>query len=88
MSRNVDPNKLSSNKRKLIKHGHHTARNSTATAFNWRTEMKDKDVSDIQRLCHNPLRMLGYNVMTNIRQNIYDNQFPLIAKTSKEIWPF
>ena len=88
MSRNVHSNKGSSNETTLIKHHTGTARNSKATAFNWRTEMGDKYVSDVQRLCHNPMKMLGYNMMTNIRRNIHDNQFPLITKTSKDVWPY
>ena len=86
MSRNVYSNKGSSKGRRLIKHHHGTVRNSKATAFNWRTEMEDKAISDVQRVCHKPMRMLGYNLMTNISRNKYDKQFPLITKTSNEIW--
>ena len=88
LSRNINGIKASSKGKKPIKHFYKTARNSKATAFNWRTEMEDKYISNVQGACHNPMRMLGYNLMRNIPRNKYDNQFPLITKLSKEIWPY
>ena len=88
MSRNVHSNKGSSKEKKLIWHKYGTVTNSKDNVFRWRTKMEDKAISDVQRVCEKPMRMLGYNLMTNINQNKYDNHFPLITKTSKEIWHY
>jgi len=63
-----------------------TSRNSKATAFLWKKKMKNKDILKVQRVCKKPMRMLGYNPMTNIVGNKDDDDFPLIVKSSEELW--
>ena len=63
-----------------------TSRNSKVTAFLWKKKMKTKDILKVQRVCRKPMRMLGYNPMTNIVGNREDDDFPLIVKSSQELW--
>ena len=55
-----------------------TTRNSKATVFLWKNLMKTEDILEVQRLCKTPMRILGYNPMTNINNNRIDDNFPLI----------
>ena len=64
-----------------------TSRNSKATAFNWKKIMKSENIQNVQRVCEKPMQMLGYNLMQNIPENRYRDDFPLIVKSSKQIWP-
>ena len=63
-----------------------TTRNSKSTAFKWKKKMKYKDISKVQKVCKKPMRMLGYNPMTDIIGNRDDDDFPIIVKSSQEIW--
>ena len=63
-----------------------TSRDSKATAFKWKKKMKSKDILKVQRACKKPMRILGYNPMTNIVGNRDDEDFPLIVKSSEELW--
>ena len=63
-----------------------TLRNSMATAFHWKKTMRSEMITNIQTLCKKPMQMLGYNLMHNIPDNRYWDDFPLIVKTSKQIW--
>ena len=64
-----------------------TSRNSKPTAFNWKKTMKSEDIQNIQRVCKKPMQLLGYNLIHNIPENRYSDDFPLIVKSSKQIWP-
>ena len=63
-----------------------TSKNSKATAFKWKKTMKSKDILKVQRVCKKPMRMLGYNPMTHISENKIDDSFPIIVKSSNELW--
>ena len=63
-----------------------TSRNSKATAFNWKKTLKSENIQNIQTVCKKPMQMMGYNLMHNIPDNRYWDDFPLIVKTSKQIW--
>ena len=63
-----------------------TSKNSKATVFKWKKKMKSKDILKVQRVCKKPMRMLGYNPMPNIIENRNDDNFPLLVKTSEELW--
>ena len=63
-----------------------TSRNSKVTAFLWKKKMKSKDILKVQKVCKKPMKMLGYNPMTNINVNRENEDFPLIVKSSQEIW--
>ena len=68
-------------------HKYSTHRNSKATAFKWTTTMKSRDILKVQRACKQPMMMLGYNLMTELSKKKRDVGFPLIYKSSEEIWP-
>ena len=65
-----------------------TFRDSKATVFKWKQNMRKKDISKVQRVCKKPMSMMGYNHMTNILVNKNDTSFPLIVKTPDmmDIW--
>ena len=63
-----------------------TSRNSKVTAFLWKKKMKSKDILKVQRVCKKPMRMLGYNPITNFVGYRDDDDFPLIVKSSEELW--
>ena len=69
------------------KYTYSTSRNSKATAFNWKKIMKSENIQNVQRVCEKPVQMLGYNLMHNISKDRYCNDFPLIVRSSKQIWP-
>ena len=62
-----------------------TSRNSKVTAFLWKKKMKSKDILKVQKVCKKPMRMLGYNPMTDIIGSRDDDDFPIIVKSSQEI---
>ena len=63
-----------------------TFRDSKATVFKWKQNMKKKDIIKVQSVCKKPMSMMGYNYMTNILVNKNDSSFPLIVKASDVIW--
>ena len=63
-----------------------TSRNSKVTAFKWKQKMKYKDILKVQKVCKKPMRMLGYNAITNIVENRENDEFPIIVKTAQELW--
>ena len=69
------------------KYKYSTSRNSKETAFNWKTTMKSEDIEKVQTVCKEPMQMLGYNLMHNISDNRYWDDFPLIVRSTKQIWP-
>jgi hypothetical protein len=87
-SSNIDTIIPSSKKVKSMQNPYGTVRNSNVTAFKWKKEMEEKYISVVQGACKTPMMMLGYNPMKNITENKYDDNFPIIIKSSKEIWPF
>lgn len=64
---------------------HSTTRNSKATVFLWKKNMRNEDISNVQRVCKNSMKMLGYNPMTNIDQNRVDDSFALIVKSPQQL---
>ena len=84
---NSDTTPKSTNSKHPKSEAYSTSKNSKATAFKWKKQMKSKDILKVQRVCKKPMRMLGYNPMPNIVENRNDDNFPLIVKTSKEVWP-
>ena len=85
-SNNIDTTPKSPNSKHPMSEAYSTSKNSKATAFKWKKKMKSKDILKVQRVCKKPMRMLGYNPMPNIVENRNDDNFPLIVKTSKELW--
>ena len=64
---------------RIERHGPvNTVRNSTNEVFKWRNKIQVKDVSDIQELCGDSMRTLGYNPMTNIQENKLNESYELI----------
>ena len=67
-------------------HTYSTPKNSKAAAFKWMKTMKSKDISKVQRACKEPMMMLGYNLMTKLSESKRDVGFPMIVKSSEEVW--
>ena len=67
-------------------HTYSTPKNSKAAAFKWMKTMKSKDILKVQRVCKEPMMMLGYNLLTQLSQNKRNGSFPLIVKSSEEVW--
>ena len=65
---------------------HSTIRNSTSRIFLWKKQLKSTDVTNIQNVCKAPMRILGYNLMTNLDMNISVDNFHALIKPDKEIW--
>ena len=86
-SKTIETTPNENNSKRAISDAYSTTKNSKATAFKWKKKMKSKDILKVQRVCKKPMRMLGYNPMPNIIENRNDDGFPLIVKTSKELWP-
>ena len=61
-----------------------TVRNSTEEAFKWREKMPTKDIFDIQTICAESMNILGYNPMTNIDANRFDESYDLIRSLSQD----
>ena len=55
-----------------------TVRNSSNEVFRWRNKIQEKDISDIQELCSEAMKTLGYNPMTNILANKLNESYELI----------
>ena len=55
-----------------------TVRNSSREVFKWRNKIQEKDVSEIQELCGDSMKTLGYNPMTNIQSNRINESYALI----------
>ena len=61
--------------------------NSKDMTFNWRTKLNKEDILNVQSKCINPMKILGYNQMTNIsRSSRNDDTFPIIVKHYKDLW--
>ena len=64
-----------------------TKRNSKRTAFKWIKFLKTDHISSIQKACSAPIKLLGYNLMTNIAADKKNNDFPILVKAANELWP-
>ena len=64
-----------------------TKRNSKYTAFKWIKFLKTDHISSIQKACSAPMKLLGYNLMTNIAADKKNNDFPILVKSATELWP-
>ena len=62
-----------------------TFRESKHTAFAWKSKMKFDYVQEIQNVCQEPMKTLGYNLMRD-KVDKYDNEFPIIVKTKCDVW--
>merc|ERR1712080_699266 len=61
-----------------------TAKNSTATAFAWRTNLTFPNITAIQRACSGPMERLGYRLVSRPRE-LRTQELPL-DKTAEEVW--
>ena len=61
-------------------------RNSNLTAMAWRKKMDMSYIERIQKLCSSPMRALGYNPLTNVKERD-DDAFPVVVKDRHEVWP-
>ena len=64
-----------------------TKRNSKYTAFKWIKFLKTDHISSIQKACSAPIKLLGYNLMTNIASDKKKDSFPILNKSANELWP-
>ena len=65
---------------------YNTSRNSKATAFRWKKTMKSRDIAKVQRACKKQMKMLGYNLMTDIEKDKNNDKYPMLVKTPSELW--
>ena len=64
-----------------------TTRNSKHTAFKWVKLLSVDDISSVQKACSEPMKLLGYNFMSNIPLDKKNNKFSALSKSAKELWP-
>jgi hypothetical protein len=64
-----------------------TKKNSKNMAFKWRKSIENEDILKVQKSCAEPMKKLGYHLMTNIPVNKNDDSYPLLVKSSKDVWP-
>ena len=64
-----------------------TFRNSKATVFKWKEEMKNEHIANVQSVCTNPMRELGYNIMAQIAKDKKDTNFSILVKSTSIVWP-
>ena len=64
-----------------------TRRDSKYTAFKWTKLLKPREISRIQKVCSDPLKTLGYNIMKNIRVDKRNKDFSILVKSAQELWP-
>ena len=64
-----------------------TKRDSKYTAFKWTKLLKTKEISRIQNVCSDPMKILGYNIMQNIRVDKRNKDFSILVKSAQELWP-
>ena len=56
-----------------------TVRNSTKEAFEWRNNIMPEDILEVQTKCNEPMDILGYNAMTDVRKNQFDENYELMG---------
>ena len=64
-----------------------TKRDSKYTAFKWTKLLKTRDISRIQKVCSDPMKTLGYNIMQNIPVDKRNKEFSILVKSAQELWP-
>ena len=64
-----------------------TRRDSKYTAFKWTKLLKTRDISKIQKVCSDPMKTLGYNIMQNIPVDKRNKLFAILVKSAQEVWP-
>ena len=64
-----------------------TYRNSKYTAFKWINILNWDYIQSVQKTCSAPMKLLGYNLMTNIAEERKRNNFRILVKTAKDLWP-
>ena len=64
-----------------------TTRNSKHTASKWVKLLSVGDISSVQKACAEPMKLLGYNFMSNIPRDKKNNKFSTLSKSAKELWP-
>ena len=64
-----------------------TRRDSKYTAFKWTKLLKTREISRIQKVCSDPMKTLGYNIMKNIRVDKRNKDFSILVKSAQELWP-
>ena len=57
-----------------------TIRNTTSKAYEWRYNIKDRDISKIQQFCANAMNILGYHPIENIRENKLNQSYIVMGK--------
>ena len=57
-----------------------TKRNSKYMAFEWRKQINKTDISKVQTFCAKPMKILGYNPMTNVSIDKFDDRYPLLLR--------
>ena len=62
-----------------------TKRNSKDVAFEWRNKLSDKDITNVQEMCKEPMKKLGYIPMKNIPIDKLDPTYELMQEAPKEI---
>ena len=71
-------------KTKIQNHSYGTIRNSISEALAWKDNIENTDISEVQSLCAQPMKLLGYNVMNDIPNNKMNDSFTLIGNPSKQ----
>ena len=56
-----------------------TVRNSTKEAFQWRNNITPEDILEVQTKCDEPMDILGYNPMTNVPEDIFNESYELMG---------
>ena len=64
-----------------------TRRDSKYTAFKWTKLLKSEEISGIQKVCSDPMKTLGYNIMQNIPVDKRNKEFAILVKSAQEVWP-
>ena len=61
-----------------------TIRNTTSKAYEWRYNIKDRDISKIQQFCANAMNMLGYHPIENIQEHKLNQSYIVMGKKPLE----
>lgn len=70
---------------KRLEDPYSTFRDSKSKAFDWRYDIKDYDILEIQKFCVNSMDRLGYHLMNNIQEDKYDKNFVLMGEQPNEL---
>ena len=62
-------------------------RNSKYTALKWVKFLSEDDIYIVQKACEEPMRLLGYNFMSNIHHDKKNKRFPTFSKSARQLWP-